>query len=114
MVPATDSWGITWGVVALYILAVVVFTSWPRRLSNRRWWRIIHLLSVGATVLALVHAYLSGSDTGKIGFQITVVLLSALAVYAVGLRLFSLQSRVKDSQPALNRLSAALKTDMAY
>ena len=29
-------WGITWGVLATYIFAAVVFTSWPRKRLSRR------------------------------------------------------------------------------
>src|SRR3954451_8665984 len=41
LVPMTASgwrWGITWGVLATYAFAAVVFTSWPsKRLSRKRW-----------------------------------------------------------------------------
>lgn len=32
-----DAWAIGWGVIAAYLLAIAVFTTWPRRLGNRRW-----------------------------------------------------------------------------
>lgn len=85
-------WSITWGVLAAYLLVVVVFTTWPRRLSNRRWWRILHLTSVGATVLALLHAYQSGSDATRLSFRVGFVAVSALATYGAGIRIFSLDS----------------------
>jgi predicted ferric reductase len=93
-VPGTatiDGWAITWGVLATYLLVVVVFTTWPRRLPNRRWWRILHLTSVGATVLALVHAYQSGSDATRLSFRVGFVAASALATYGLGIRVFSLE-----------------------
>lgn len=115
-VPGTspDGWGITWGVLAAYLLVAVVFTSWPRRLRRRPWWRIIHLGSVAGTLMAYVHAYQTGSDISRFIFQVGFVLTAALAVYALGVRLFSqiekrLATRARqataeltaDSQPAL-------------
>ena len=64
---ATDAWAITWGVIAAYLTAVVVFTTWPRRWKNRRWWRIVHLLSVLGTALALLHSYQSGNRRDAAG-----------------------------------------------
>jgi len=91
LVPGTaeNAWGIGWGVVAAYLVALAVLTTWPRRLANRRWWRIIHLGAVAALGLALVHTYLSGSDSGALIFRVGLVLTSGLAMYALGIRLFS-------------------------
>jgi len=88
---ATDAWGITWGVLATYITAAVVFTTWPRRWKNRRWWRIVHLLSVLGVALALLHSYQIGSDATRRTFQVGIVLAVAVATYGVGLRLSTLR-----------------------
>ena len=90
---ATDVWGITWGVLATYLTAAVVFTTWPKRWGNRRWWRIVHLLSVAGTALALVHAYQSGSDSSRLAFQIGMVAAVGAATYGLGLRLTTLRPR---------------------
>jgi predicted ferric reductase len=95
-VPGTaelDGWGIGWGVVATYLLVVVVFTTWPRRLGHRRWWRVLHLTSVVATAMALVHAYQSGSDSNRLEFRVGLLAATALATYALGIRLFGLDLR---------------------
>ncbi len=88
---ATDTWAITWGVIATYITVAVVFTSWPKRWSNRRWWRVVHLLSVPGTALVLVHAYQSGSDSSRVAFQVGMVIAVAFATYGLGLRLSTLR-----------------------
>jgi DMSO/TMAO reductase YedYZ heme-binding membrane subunit len=95
---ASDGWDIGWGVVATYLLAVAVFTTWPKRMSNRRWWRAIHLGSVAGLALVLVHAYLSGSDSGTGPFQVGFVIAAGLATYALGLRLFS-RLAIPDRRP---------------
>lgn len=78
----------TWGVVAFYGLVVVVLSSWPNKLFGRRTWRIVHLLSVPATVLAVVHAYQLGSDAHTTAFRVLVPLLAAVTVYPLGVRLW--------------------------
>lgn len=88
-VPGSSNWGITWGVLASYLLVAVVFTSWPRRLRKRPWWRVIHLSSVAATAMAYVHTYQTGSDISRVVFQIGFVITAGLATYALGIRLFS-------------------------
>lgn len=88
---ATDAWAITWGVLAVYMTAVVVFTTWPRRWKNRRWWRVVHLLSVAGTVLALLHSFQSGTDAARLAFKIGMIAAVAVATYGLGLRLSTLR-----------------------
>ena len=88
---ATDAWAITWGVVAAYLAVAVVFTTWPRRWKNRRWWRVVHLLSVLGTALALLHSYQSGTDATRLAFQVGMVSAVAVATYGLGLRLSTLR-----------------------
>ena len=95
---ATDAWPIAWGVIATYLLAVVVFTTWPRRLGHRRWWRVIHLTSVAATALALLHGYQSGSDAAQLWFKGLLLAAVALATYGLGLRLFGLSRKKQPSR----------------
>lgn len=85
---AADPWSITWGVVAAYLFAVVVFTTWPRRWANRTGWRIVHLTSVAGVALALLHAFQSGSDATRLAFKAGLVMCAAVSVYALGLRAF--------------------------
>ncbi len=88
---------ITWGVLATYITAAVVLTTWPKRWKNRRWWRVVHVLSVVGTALALVHSYQSGSDSTQFAFQVGMVIAVAVATYGLGLRLSTLRPQRKPS-----------------
>jgi hypothetical protein len=93
-VPQTASfnaWAITWGVLATYVIAAAVFTTWPRRWGNRRWWRVVHVTTVAATGLVFLHAYQSGSDASKIWFQALIVVSAGVATYGLGLRLSTLR-----------------------
>lgn len=91
-VPGTarfQPWAIGWGVLATYLFAAAVFTTWPRRLRNRSLWRVIHLGSVVGVALSMVHAYQSGTEATRTWFKGGIVAASAIATYALGLRLFS-------------------------
>jgi DMSO/TMAO reductase YedYZ heme-binding membrane subunit len=83
------AWGITWGVLATYVFAAVVFTSWPKKRLSRRGWLLVHLLSLPATFLAATHAWMVGSDRHGLWFQGLLALLAGLAVYPAVLRLAS-------------------------
>ncbi len=83
-------WGITWGVLALYAFAAVVFTSWPGKRLSRRAWLAVHLTSLPATFMVAAHAWMVGSDRGSQWFNMLLALLTGLAVYPAILRINSL------------------------
>ncbi len=77
----------SWGVIATYLMALTVFTTWPRRHLRRRAWHAIHLLSIPAAVLAIVHAVQLGSDALTPWFTGVLVVAVAVATYPLALRL---------------------------
>ena len=87
-IASTSRWALAWGVLAAYLFAGVVFTTWPRRMRNRRLWRLVHLGSVVAVALALVHGLQMGTDAGRLVFQFGLVALVVPATYALGVRTF--------------------------
>ncbi len=87
-IASTNRWALAWGVIATYLFAGTVFTTWPRRIRDRKLWRIIHLGSTVGVALALVHGYQMGSDAGRLLFQVGLVALVAPATYALGIRVF--------------------------
>ncbi len=86
-----NAWAITWGVIATYVMAAAVFTTWPRRWKNRRWWRVVHVSTVAGTALAFLHSYQSGSDASQTWFQALLVVAAGIATYGLGLRLSTLR-----------------------
>ena len=78
---------LAWGVVATYLIATAVLTSWPRRLFSRRTWRIVHLGSVVGVALAFVHAYQMGTEASGRAFRIGLLLLVAVGSYTLFIRL---------------------------
>ena len=91
---ASDAtWGIAWGVLATYLFALAVFTSWPQRRFSRRVWRIIHLGSVIGTFLAGLHAFQIGTDGTHVLFEAGLVGCAALFVYAITVRVLAILTR---------------------
>lgn len=56
---------VAFGIVGLYAAAVVLSSSWSRRWIGAAWWRRLHLLSVPAFVLSMLHGLLAGTDTAR-------------------------------------------------
>ena len=85
-VPFAASWqplAVTLGVVAMYLAALLVASSWLRPHIGWKVWRAIHYGGFGAWVLALAHGLTAGTDT-----QATwVVWLYAISAVLVGLLL---------------------------
>ncbi|MEY2424541.1 MAG: hypothetical protein QOI61_113 [Actinomycetota bacterium] len=100
LIPGTagDRWGIALGVVAAYFYTVAVFTTWPRRTANRRLWRVLHLGTVIAIPLTLLHAFRSGSDAAQMTFRLGVIALFATAAYGLFLRIIGVLG-AGDSSP---------------
>lgn len=97
---STDRLALGWGVIATYLLATTVLTSWPRRRFSRRTWRIVHLGSVIGVALALVHALQMGTESSGRLFLIGMLLLVAIGTYTLGVRLFDALSRRHRDSPA--------------
>jgi len=56
---------ITAGVLAMYAIVLLIVSSWSRSHMSTRLWRAIHLLSVPAFVMALLHGVFAGTDTQR-------------------------------------------------
>lgn len=85
-VPGIAPLAIAWGVVAAYLVAAAVLTSWPGKRLRPPWWRIVHLGSVLGAALAGIHAYQAGSEGSEPVFQAGLVAGAAVGVYAVFVR----------------------------
>ncbi len=72
------------GVIALYLLLVVLVSSWLRRRIGYGVWRKLHALTFVIFALAFLHGVLSGSNSGMpwalglyLGTGAVVILLAA-------------------------------------
>jgi sulfoxide reductase heme-binding subunit YedZ len=53
------------GVLAMYVIVLIAVSSWVRRHISTRLWRSIHVFSVPAFTLSLLHGVFAGSDTTR-------------------------------------------------
>ena len=54
---------VAFGIVSMYLLAIVLFSSWLRKHMSTKVWRTLHLLAIPTFALALVHGVFAGTDT---------------------------------------------------
>ena len=55
--------GTALGVLTLYMIVLVVLSSWARRFLNTRLWYLLHLTSYVAFILVTIHGLLTGADS---------------------------------------------------
>ena len=84
---------VAWGVIATYLFATTVLTSWPRRLFSRRTWRIVHLGSVVGVAIALVHTFQMGTDASGRVFRIGLLLSVAVGTYTMFIRVIGVAAK---------------------
>lgn len=75
------------GVIALWLLVVVQATSWQRARISSAAWRRLHRLSGPLVLLASLHGWLVGTDTGHQVVAVVAAVLIAEMVLIAGLRL---------------------------
>lgn len=90
------------GVVAVYLYAAAVATSWPARRWRRRPWLWLHRTMYGAWFLALLHSLGTGSDARNQLF----ILLNVAAV--AGALVVFIGVRILEAWPSSPKRSAAL------
>lgn len=104
----------TLGAASLYLLALVVVTSYYRPKLNRRVWKRLHYVAYATALLFYIHGILSDptiSDKAVDPFdgeKVAIELCALLVVIASALRLrVALRRRSQRSAPAKRRASVA-------
>jgi DMSO/TMAO reductase YedYZ heme-binding membrane subunit len=111
-VPMASRWHpipIAFGIVGLYLLLAVEITSLLGRRLPRVWWRRIHLLSFPLYVVASIHLFAAGTDTGNVLVQGMVVVISSLIVFLTGVRVLA----AAKPRPVSDRIPAAARATPA-
>ncbi len=96
------------GIVAMYLLVVVVVTSWLRRTIGTAWWRPTHLLAVPTFALSLAHGLLAGTDARRPAMWWTYVATALLVVFLVLVRAFTVGLRPERRPLPTDQGSSAL------
>lgn len=104
--------GVGLGIVAMYMVVVVVVTSWVKSSISVRWWRAIHLLAVPAFTLALAHGVFSGTDTERWWMWAMYVSTGLIVVFLALVRSLSYGYRPpRPAPPARARRSTPASSD---
>ncbi len=88
-IPMATTWhpgAIACGIVATYLLIAIEVTSLLGRRFPKKWWRRIHMLSFPLYVIASIHLFTAGTDSGNVVAQWLVVTVSTLIVFLAGVR----------------------------
>ena len=81
-VPFTSAWeplAVTMGVLGMYLVALLVLSSWARPIIGQKTWRALHYSSFFAWLSALGHGIFAGTDAG-VSWVFYLYLGSAAAV----------------------------------
>jgi len=116
LIPFSSEWrpaAVTWGVVALYLMAAIQLTSWRRVRSrlSRNTWHAIHLLSFPLLWLIAMHAGTAGTDVGNRWYLISLFALIGLTVFVVLYRILAGTGRQARPKPEPSNLAA--KSDLS-
>ncbi len=104
LVPGASDWRplpVAFGVVSLYVLAVVIGSFYLKRFIGQKMWRSIHFASFGLFISAMLHGMLAGTDTGS-PLMLGLYAGSAIVVFAlVAQRLVPTTGESVGSSPVL-------------
>ena len=91
-VPFASAWKpgpVAWGVVGLYLLLAVEITSLVIRRIPRRFWRAVHFSSYPLFVVATVHTFAAGTDSGNVALQWAVLAGTTAVVFLTATRVLA-------------------------
>lgn len=77
------------GVLGLYALAIVLFSSWFRRALPYGFWRGLHAISFASFALVSLHGILDGTDSGAGWMRLVYLFVLALVGLLVIARLLA-------------------------
>jgi sulfoxide reductase heme-binding subunit YedZ len=74
------------GIVTMYLMIVVLGSSWMRKKVGPKWWRRLHILAVPMFALAMMHGVFAGTDTLRPWMWWTYVGTGGIVVFLVLVR----------------------------
>lgn len=90
------------GVVSMYALAIVLFSSWLRQRISNVTWRTLHYISFGVFTLVTLHGLLAGSDSGSAWMRLVYIAAVGVVALLIFIRFFAPPSQT----PVQTRYSA--------
>lgn len=74
------------GIGAMYLVTIVLASSWARKRLSTKAWRRMHLLAVPAFALSLAHGILGGADTARPWMWWTYVATGGIVLFLLLVR----------------------------
>jgi hypothetical protein len=90
LVPLASTWhpvAVAWGVVSLYLLAAVEFTSLARRHLTHALWRRVHMVSFPLFVTSTIHGLSAGTDSRTVMAAVGAALVLSAVTWLSVVRL---------------------------
>jgi DMSO/TMAO reductase YedYZ heme-binding membrane subunit len=112
LVPMASRWrpgAVAWGIVGLYLVAIVEVTSLIRDRLTRRLWITLHQLSLPAWLAASIHLVKSGAEAKNRVLLFTVLVMLLALVFLTVLRLMAYRDEVKAERAAALRSGRAAR-----
>lgn len=85
------------GILALYLSAIVFWSVHIRDRIGYRAWRTIHLASLVAFGLALIHGFASGTDSSAPALRLMYLVTGQVAIALVSLRIWRAKPHAKQA-----------------
>lgn len=98
------------GIVALYLGLAIGLSTWIRPRIGYRWWRRLHILTIGIFALATIHGLGTGSDTQTIWALGIYVASSIVVTLLLCRRLFT----ARKASPAASRIQTQMPQKPRY
>jgi sulfoxide reductase heme-binding subunit YedZ len=106
LVPGAAHWepiAVAWGGFALYGLVIVIASFYLRSHIGQRSWRLLHFLTFGIFLSALVHGLSAGTDTGHPAVMAMYVAVTALVVGLTVVRVAMVASPASPARATVGR-----------
>ena len=101
LIPMSSQWhpgAIAWGIVAMYLLVAIEVTSLLGRRLPKKWWRRLHMLSFPLYILASIHLFTAGTDSGNAVGRWMVVIVSTLITFLTVVRVLA-AAKPRETRP---------------
>jgi predicted ferric reductase len=116
LIPFASEWktsAVAWGVVGIYLLAVIQLSSWQAIRSRipRRVWHGIHLMAFPLAWVVVMHAGAAGTDVNNRYYTIGVLTLVLVLVFVIIYRILAGTGRKNRASRQRTRATATQTRD---
>jgi len=108
-----EPWAVAWGIVSMYLLVAVAVTSWLRRWIPDVVWRWVHRTAFVTFVLATLHTFQAGTDSGSPYLVGAAVVVCAVFLFLCVYRVLAGRRQVAPRPTAVAASTSAVPTEPA-